>query len=64
MCVYVCVSGILYVNMIIPERETLLHIAINCGSEDIIKLIVKEGIADVEARTIPEEVMTTITSVG
>ncbi len=55
-----CVSGFLYVIMVIPERETLLHVAINCGSEDIIKFIVKEGMADIEARTIPEEVMITI----
>ncbi len=42
--------------MVIPERETLLHVAIHCGSEDIVKYIVKEGMADIEARTIPEEV--------
>ncbi len=60
MCVCVCVPGLLYVLMVVPERETLLHVAINCGSEDIIKLIVKEGMTDIEARTIPEEVIITI----
>ncbi len=49
---------------VIPEREMLIHVAIDCGSEEIVKFIVKEGMADVDARTIPEEVMVIVWGEG